>query len=72
MARRSCVGTGTSSDALAERRLPLSGGARHIGSLLPLYEDADTVPRAKAGEKYTYTGHPLPDFYLQNTCKFAV
>jgi hypothetical protein len=19
-----------------------------------------------------YSGHPLPDFYLQNTCKFAV
>src|SRR5262249_48771577 len=69
---RSCVGTGTSRDVLAERRLPLSGGARHIGRLLPLYEDADTVPREKAGKKFTYTGRPLPDFYLKNTCKFAV
>jgi hypothetical protein len=24
------------------------------------------------GHKHMYTGHPLPDFYLQNTCKFAV
>src|SRR5438132_1301298 len=22
--------------------------------------------------KHTDTGHPFPDFYLQNTCKFAV
>ena len=27
---------------------------------------------SKDGNKHTYTGHPLPDFYLQNTCKFAV
>jgi hypothetical protein len=24
------------------------------------------------GNKHTYIGHPLPDFCLQNTCKFAV
>jgi hypothetical protein len=23
-------------------------------------------------DKHTHTGHPLPDFYLQNTCKLAV
>jgi hypothetical protein len=23
-------------------------------------------------KKHTYTGRPLPDFYLQNACKFAV
>src|SRR5262245_18170057 len=26
----------------------------------------------KDGNKLTYTGYPLPDLYLQNTCKFAV
>src|SRR5262249_48782089 len=26
----------------------------------------------KDGHKHTYIGDPLPDFYLQNTCKFAV
>jgi hypothetical protein len=24
------------------------------------------------GNKHTSTGHALPDFYLQNTCKFAL
>jgi hypothetical protein len=25
----------------------------------------------KNASKHTYIGHSLPDFYLQNTCKFA-
>jgi hypothetical protein len=29
-------------------------------------------PAPLTGNKHTYTGHPLPDFCLQNTCKFAV
>jgi hypothetical protein len=30
------------------------------------------VPLTNNARKHTDTGHPLPDFYLQNTCKFAV
>jgi len=30
------------------------------------------APLTKDGHQYTDTGYPLPDFYLQNTCKFAV
>ena len=30
------------------------------------------VPLTKDGNEHTYTGYSLPDFYLQNTCKFAV
>jgi hypothetical protein len=31
--------------------------------MIPLYND---------DHKYTYIGHPLPDFHLQNTCKFSL
>ena len=30
------------------------------------------APLTKDGHKHTYTGHPLPDLYLQDTYKFAV
>jgi hypothetical protein len=30
------------------------------------------VPLTQNDPKHTDTRHPLPDFYLQNTCKFAV
>ena len=29
-------------------------------------------PHKSKGNKYTYIGYPLPDFYLQNTYEFAV
>ena len=35
--------------------------AKHDGMLLS----------PKYGHKPTHIGHPLPDFYLQNSCKFA-
>jgi hypothetical protein len=30
------------------------------------------VPRIRNAQQYTNTGPPLPDFSLQNTCKFAL
>jgi hypothetical protein len=30
------------------------------------------VPLINNAYKYMDTGHPLPDFYLQNTCKFVL
>ncbi len=42
---------------------PLPWGARHTLPNSPLTQDE---------YKHTYIGHPLPDFYLQNTCKFAL
>jgi hypothetical protein len=45
-------------------RMPiLTGVARQALPNAPLTTD---------GHKHTYTRHPLPDLYLQNTCKFAV
>src|SRR5438552_2302952 len=29
-------------------------------------------PLTRNDHKHTDTGHPLPDFYLQNTCKYAL
>jgi hypothetical protein len=29
-------------------------------------------PLTGNAHKHTYLNHPLPDFYLQNTCQFAV
>ena len=45
-------------------RLPIvPGGAR---------QGCPHIPLARNGHKHTELGHPLPDFSLQNTCKFAV
>jgi hypothetical protein len=35
-------------------------------------QELPQAPPTNDGNKDTYTGHPLHDFYLQNTCKFAV
>jgi len=34
-------------------------------------QELPQTPPTNDGNKDTYTGHPLHDFYLQNTCKFA-
>ena len=33
-------------------------------------QDLPNASLTRDGNKHMYIGHPLPDFYLQNTCKF--
>src|SRR5215831_6368062 len=58
------VQPGVHKEHLVFLRMPiLTGVARQALPNAPLTTD---------GHKHTYTRHPLPDLYLQNTCEFAV
>ena len=73
---RSCQAESAASSVVIQRTGRLPAGAYGVS------QDADVgryhatrrpyAPPTQDGNKHTYTGPSLPDFYLQKTCKFAI